>query len=162
MNTYLDHATPLHLTHGGNDAAGAAGNGDVPQEEGTAGGHQLLHIEMKTPVYDPGEKAYVPSLRPQAKIVVMIKHNDCFSSLVGEADTGCQFSLMTVDLATQFNMKYADNSNRDVIWLYDVSNTHIPVIGFLDAQINTVGGAEYQWTRIMVIDEPHEKWEEVI
>ena len=106
-------------------------------------GQHIGQIGLSTPSYDS-----IETLCPQARCIIMFKYDDMFSVATGEADTGSQFSIMTVDFTKKCGMKYFRCNAKDVFKLSDLSGTRVDLIGYIDLQINTVSGEDYKWTRV--------------
>ena len=73
-----------------------------------------------------------------------------FYTAAGEADTGSQFSGMTVGFTKRNGMNYRRCNARDIFKLSDLSGTRVDITGYIDLEINTVSGENYHWTRMLV------------
>ena len=127
------------------------------------GGSRPIHyIGMSTRETDPLTGRSKKTMRRQARLVVIMKHQfqgeDIFSPVVGEADTGAPVSFITVALAEDCDLDYTSyrcGNYTDGLRFHDFSGTRVPITGYIDLQVNTASGAEheYRWTRILVVDE---------
>ena len=112
-----------------------------------AGGRaqKMGHIGLSAPSYNS-----IDMLRPQARCIIMFKYRNMFYTAAGEADTGSQFSLITVGFTKLNRWNYRKCNAQDIFRLTDLSGTRVDITGYIDLEINTVSGERYHWTRILV------------
>ena len=91
-------------------------------------------------------------LQRKSCAVVMFKQESNFAPALAEADSRSDFSLMWEGFARRSYIPF----NRDTtiyhrFQLVDISGTEIPVCGYADIDIATVGGEDFKQTRILIV-----------
>ncbi len=94
----------------------------------------MFYVGLSTREFDRDSRREANIMRRQSRMVVIYKHEfekeHIFSAVVGEADTGVQFSLITVALAEDCDMNYTSyrcgrESSR--MRFHDFSGEAIPI-----------------------------------
>ena len=120
----------------------------------------MFYVGLSTREFDRTTRREATIMRRQSRMVVVFKHEfekeHIFSAVVGEADTGVQFSLISIALAEDCDMNYTSyrcGYENNAMRLHDFGGEPVPICGFIDLQVNnaTAKEHEYRWTRLLIV-----------